>query len=410
MNRERIIEYTCDLVNIPTENRPPLGFEAEGQKYIRKRLEELGMEIVEVGPEDIPGYETNPLFSHDRDFTGRKSIAGIWRGKGNGKSVLLNGHMDVAPKEPMAWTVTEPFQALVKDGKIYGRGSADMKGGLVSALDAIATLKEEGFEPSGDIIFESVVDEEYAGSNGSLALALKGIRADFGIIMESTMEDVCPACVGSLVYTLTITGNAGMPYTGEVIANPILDMKDLLQVLDDYNRDRIAATKKPELWKDSVQDAQVVYMKLKAGEVTPHGQLSAPIDAWVEIVIQTYPNEKEEEVEAFLMQYLKEHFKHYDRLNVKKSYHYCPAAQSDLNCKAINIMKECVDEVTGNETKVNGWLGACDLHILNNLCNTPGVVFGPVGERLHGPDEWVDIDSLVRVSGAISEFIKKWCK
>ena len=121
MNRERIIEYTCDLVNIPTENRPPLGFEAEGQKYIRKRLEELGMEIVEVGPEDIPVYETNPLFSHDRDFTGRKSIAGIWRGKGNGKSVLLNGHMDVAPKEPMAWTVTEPFQALVKDGKILGK-------------------------------------------------------------------------------------------------------------------------------------------------------------------------------------------------------------------------------------------------------------------------------------------------
>ena len=118
--------------------------------------------------------------------------------------------------------VCEPYESVVKEGRIYGRGSADMKAGLACALTALRELRESGFVPKGDILFESVVDEECAGASGTLASRMMGHNADYGIILEPTGLAICPACVGSLLFRLTVKGIAGMPYTGEEISNTCL--------------------------------------------------------------------------------------------------------------------------------------------------------------------------------------------
>lgn len=406
--REQVIKYTQDLVNIPTENKPPVGYEKKGQEYIKKELEALGLEVLEIGPYDVPDFKENPAFSHERDYTDRKDVIGIWRGTGGGKSVLLTGHMDVAPKEPMCWEVCEPYNSVVKDGKIYGRGTADMKGGLACALTAVKALKESGFQPKGDIIFETVVDEEYSGANGTLAARMSGINADFGIILEPTGLTICPGCVGSLVYRLTITGNAGMPYTGEEISNPIFEMMELLQVIKDYDDTRMKILEKPKLWENTVQDPQLIMMKLKAGEVEPSGQLSSPIDAWTELVIQTYPNETEEEAVSYFMNYIKEHYTHMENLKIEAMYHYCKASQSDLDAPGIEFLREKAKKYI-DDPVVCGAMFSCDLYALNEYGHMPGVVFGPKGERLHGPDEWVDIDSQIQVINTLQDFMVEWC-
>ena len=122
-----MVALTCALVNIPTENHPPYGDEAKGQEYMKHYFKKMGFEVDEYSPQDLPEYESNLLFIK-RNFDGRNNLAAVWKGTGGGRSLLLSGHMDVAPKEPMPWTITEPFSALMKNGKIYGRGSADMKG------------------------------------------------------------------------------------------------------------------------------------------------------------------------------------------------------------------------------------------------------------------------------------------
>lgn len=114
--KDELVKLTCDLVNIPTENRPPKGDEKAGQEFYKKYLENMGLETDSFSPEEIPEYETNPEFLK-RDLKDRKNVVGKWKGSGGGKSIILSGHMDVAPKEPMAWTVCEPFNAVVKDGK-----------------------------------------------------------------------------------------------------------------------------------------------------------------------------------------------------------------------------------------------------------------------------------------------------
>ncbi len=184
------------LVRCPTENHPPRGNEAPGQAVLRAAYEAMGLETRMLCPADLPEYPAHPAFL-PRDFAGRENLVGTWRGEGGGRSVLLTGHMDVVPKEPMPWTVTQPFEPLIQAGRMYGRGTADMKAGLVCAAEAVRRLQEEGFRPKGDVILESVVDEEYAGANGTVAGRLAGINADFGIVLEASgLTSAPPAWAG----------------------------------------------------------------------------------------------------------------------------------------------------------------------------------------------------------------------
>ncbi len=124
--REQLVELASDLVRIPTINFPPDGDEAPGQARLRACYEQLELEIDQFSPTDLPEYPSHPEFL-PRNLVGRENLVGTWRGTGGGKSVLITGHMDVVPIEPLPWTVTQPFEPILKEGKLYGRGSADMR-------------------------------------------------------------------------------------------------------------------------------------------------------------------------------------------------------------------------------------------------------------------------------------------
>lgn len=406
-NNAQMIDLLEALVRCPTENRPPHGYEAEGQAVLAEAYKQLGLEIHRLCPADVDGYPGHAAFL-PRDFAGRENLTGIWRGKGGGKSLLLTGHMDVAPKEPMPWVVTDPYVPLIKDGRMYGRGTADMKAGLVCAWEAVRRLKAQGFEPAGDIILESVVDEEYAGANGTVAGRLSGYNADFGIVLEATGLNICPACVGGLVLNLRVQGVAGMPYTGEEIGNPAYDIAELIQLVQKFSEKRMAEAPKPELWSGTVQGAQVVITKVKAGEVAPHGQLSTPIDAWMEIVMQSYPGEEEAQLIGELTDFMRAHYHDPDGLTITREYRYCRPAMTDPENPGVQLLARCARPLT-ERARVCGAMLSCDMFALTELGHIPSVIFGPIGERLHAPDEWVDLESVEICTRSLMEFIVKWC-
>ncbi|MGI6237084.1 MAG: M20 family metallopeptidase [Candidatus Excrementavichristensenella sp.] len=402
-----MLKLLADLVRCPTENRPPHGYEAEGMKRIEEAYRQLGLQVSRVCPRDLPQYPDHPAFL-PRDFEDRENVVGIWRGSGGGKSVLLTGHMDVAPKEPMPWTVTQPYVPLIRDGRMYGRGTADMKAGLACAWEAVRRLQREGFEPSGDILLESVVDEEYAGANGTIAGRLAGYNADFAIVLEPTGMNVCPACVGGLVIQLHVKGIAGMPYTGEEISNPAYDIAELIALVKRFSEKRIAETPQPALWADTVQGAQVVITKVKAGEVGYEGQLSTPIDAWMEIVMQSYPGEEEEELLSALKRFLRENYRDPDGVTMKRMYRYCRPAHTDPEHPAVKLLSECGMRYT-KRARICGAMFSCDMFALTELGHIPSVIFGPIGGRLHAPDEWVDLESMELCVRTLMDFIRRWC-
>ncbi|MEN6313392.1 MAG: M20/M25/M40 family metallo-hydrolase [Clostridiaceae bacterium] len=405
--KKQLLDLTCDLVRIPTINFPPDGNEKAGQEYLKKYLKDMGLIIDEFSPADLPEYPDNPEFLK-RNFEGRNDILAVWKGTGGGKSLLLTGHMDVVPIEPLPWTVTQPFEPLVRDGRLYGRGSADMKGGLACAVTAIKMLKESGFVPKGDIIFESVVDEEYADSNGTIASRLKGNNTDYAVLLEFSGLKVNPACLGGLIFKITVKGEAGMPFTGTKIENPAVGIAEIIKLLVEYTEKRIKETPVPELWKNAAQGLQTIITKVKAGEAYESGQLSVPIDAWLEVVLQSYPGEAADDLEAALKEFLFARFSCPGALHIEREYHYCRPGYSDPDHPGTRLLAECAGRYT-EHAEICGSLASCDLFALNEIGGMNAAIFGPVGDHVHAPDEWMDIESVNICAQSLADFIVEWC-
>ena len=406
--RQLLIRRTQELVNIPTVNGPPHGAEKAGQDYVMTCLRELDMTVAAFSPEDAPDFAHNPAFISGQDYTDRYNVRGCWKGSGGARSVILNGHMDVVTEEPGPWTKCEPFRSVVDGDRIYGRGTADMKGGLACALTALKMLKDEGFIPRGDICFESVVDEEYASSAGSIAARQLGYNADFGVILEPTGLNLCPACVGSIVLGITVQGVAGMPYTGEKVINPVYMLGEVITLIREYESIRLDSAKTPPLWQKTPQAVQLVITKAKSGDVRPHGQLTTPQDAWVELVIQTYPDEDMQQVFEGFERFMKQRFSQPDKLKVELEYHFCRASDMHVDTRGLDALKRCADRHT-DSAKVCGAMFSCDLFAFTLYGGMPAVVFGPAGEKLHGPDEWVSISSMEKVTLSLRDFLVDWC-
>lgn len=395
------------LVDIPTENHPPSGDEARGQAYIKKLYKKMGLQVDVFSPLELYGFDGNPAFLHERDLNGRKNVVGVWKGTGGGRSAVLSGHMDVAPKEPLPWTVCEPFKSVAQDGRVYGRGACDMKGGLACAAAAVMELKKSGFVPRGDIIVESVVDEEYASGNGTIASRMKGYNADFAVVLEPSGMLVCPANVGSVMVKITIAGNPGMPYTKEKIFNVSYALGALLLALRELEEIRENAPA-PALWSDAVQKRKMVITKVKAGEIRPHGQLSSPMDAWVEVSVQTYPGETMEAALAELESFIREKLGPEAKVTVEPLYHYVAPADTAPDHPGVAALLDCAKRYI-EDARATCAPFPCDLFAFQKYGDTPGVIFGPAGGNLHGPDEWVDIKSMVQTTKSLCDFLTEWC-
>ncbi len=405
--KERLTSLTRDLVDIPTENNPPDGDEAAAQAYVEKLLGGMGFRLDVFSPVEISGFEQNPAFLHGRNLNLRKDVVGVWKGSGGGKSVVLSGHMDVAPREPLPWKECEPFRSVVKNGRIYGRGSCDMKGGFACAAAAVELLRESGFTPRGDVIVESVVDEEYASGNGTIASRFRGYNADFAVVLEPSGLRICPANVGGVMVRIEISGQAGMPYTGEKTFNIAYALGHMLRLLEELERKREEA-ECPPLWHSALQKRKMVVTKVKAGEVKPHGQLGAPIDAWVEVSVQTYPGETPQTVLKELNDFIRPRFKSSAVLRITPLYHYVEPADTPPEHPGVRKIAECAKKYIP-EVQISCAPFPCDLFAFQKYGGTPGVIFGPIGGNLHGPDEWVDIESMKNVTLALADFIRLWC-
>jgi acetylornithine deacetylase len=185
-----------------------VGGEARVQELIAERMAALGAKVERWEPsaEALAPYAGRAGYYPGRDFRGRPNQAATLKGAGGGRSLLLTGHVDVVPPGA-GWTV-EPFGGLRRDGRVYGRGAVDMKGGLGAMILAVEAVVRSGLRPHGDIIVGTVVDEE-AGGMGTLDFAVHGYRADGAILTESTNLHVAPLCRGILWGKLILHGRSG---------------------------------------------------------------------------------------------------------------------------------------------------------------------------------------------------------
>ncbi len=183
------------------------GREQEAQHFIADKLRSLQCEV-EILRSDYSELERHPAFSDDGvSFEERLNVVGTWAGSGSGRSLILNGHMDVVPVGNVALWKFPPWEGVVHEGKLHGRGACDMKAGLAAAVFAMQALQQLGFQPAGDVRFESVIGEE-SGGVGTLTTLVRGFSADAAIIMEPTRLRICPLHAGALSFRLRVSGRA----------------------------------------------------------------------------------------------------------------------------------------------------------------------------------------------------------
>jgi acetylornithine deacetylase len=204
-----LVELVRSLVRFDTTTHvlgQPAREEAALQAFVAGRLRPLGAEV-RVWEPDVSGLAGHPMIPDGFSFAGRPQLAARFRGRGGGRTLLFNGHIDVVSVEPRERWAHDPFAAVVADGAVHGRGSCDMKGGVACMIVAAEVLTRLGVPLAGDLIVNTVSEEESTGAGG-LAMA-HALHADAAIVPEASGMDVWIACRGSLLPTIIVEGRSG---------------------------------------------------------------------------------------------------------------------------------------------------------------------------------------------------------
>ena len=244
--REEIIQTLRTLVQIPTTT----GKEAEGQKYIKDLYSNLGLEIISFEADHEKLCQHKAFIESGWEFKGRPNIIGILEGEPSARSLILNGHIDVVPPEPIGEWDFSPWEGKIVGKKLYGRGAMDMKGGLIANYFALKSVLEAGLKPKGTVMLQSVIEEETGGGGGTLACFLEGFTADGLIISEPTMK-IIVAHPGVHYFRVRVVGkpaHAGIAHTG---VNAIGKMNKIYQALVELDEKRAREKRYPLFEKDS---------------------------------------------------------------------------------------------------------------------------------------------------------------
>ncbi len=239
-NRDIAIEMLQELVAAPSIT----GAEEPAQDVVERLLRErdLGIDRWEATPEEIAPYYWH--VGEETVFAGRPNVVGKRTASGNGRSILLNAHMDTVDYgDESLWTYP-PLSGVVKGDLLYGRGSCDMKGGLVSYLLALDALDSLGIRLAGDVTIAATVGEENGGV-GALSTILRGHQADAALITEPTRLALVPAQGGSLVLRLTIRGKSAHGAVRDEGVSAIEKFIPIFQDLLAFERERNATLQHP---------------------------------------------------------------------------------------------------------------------------------------------------------------------
>ena len=414
--RDELLNLASELVKIPTENIVPTGYEKECQDYLHGYLKKInGIEIDYFTPSDIDGLKDHPVYRGDRDYSNRPNVVASKSGTGGGRSVVLSSHVDTVTKKPLPWPTGDPFSGTISDGKLFGRGSFDMKGGLAVTVMCLKIIAEKSLPIKGKVIVESVVDEENAGCIGTLASRLRGHNADIAILPEPSLLQICPATKGGKHFRIDIGGKAGTGYGGEEIVNPIYGAGLLAYKIREYDKQINSVDGQGGYFYEKEKAARtIIFDKIQSGDLDPGGNIGIPDSAWFSLFINTLPGFTEQVLDDEFCGFVervaaenKEVFKTPPRVSGLTRYLW--PTEMDIKHPSLAVLEEAAIAGGLENPVITGAKFACDGFVFDKYFNTPAIIFGPRGENAHAQDEYVLTEDLVLLTKIYLNFILKWC-
>ncbi len=412
-HRDRLVEIIRNLVRIPSENTPPIGTEEACQQYVAEFLCQQDLVPTLYKLSEVPGLQEHPLYESGRKYEHRPNVGARRKGRGGGRSLVLSGHIDTVPRGTQLWT-RDPFGAEVDGNRLYGRGSNDMKGGVGTNLFIVEALRALGIELRGDLVFETVVDEEFGGVNGTLAGRLKGFNADAAVISEPSFLRICPAQRGGRTVHIKLSAAGGVLTEGKFPAGVIDQLRHLLIKVQEFTEQRRAKAVVHELYADASDPVPVSITKVFTGPWGTKEPITIPETCQVEMYWQLMPGEKQDEVEREFHAWFDAVVASAPQLfpfrpKVEFPIRWLPGSSILKTEPLVRELAACAAKVLGKEPLIQGIEGPCDMYVFHQAFGIPAVLWGARGGNTHGADEYLEIDSVVQAARALLMFVCDWC-
>ncbi len=386
-----------------------LGNEHGVQRLMQRTFRELGLEVHTFEP-DVGTLAQLPGFSPPEwSYRNRPNVVGVWRAKApGGRSLVLNGHVDVVSPEPISLWSYDPWGAQIVGDRLYGRGACDMKSGVNAMVYAIRALRAADVELLGDVILQSVIEEECTG-NGTLACLQRGFTADGCLIPEAFYGQALVAQVGVLWCRVKVRGIAAHAKGANEAVNAIEKMYVVIQAMRELEA-QLNRSKHPAFvavpWPINFSPGVI-----RAGDWPS----TVPAVCELEFRMAFYPDQDydhgREMVRSHLLQaaardpWLKDHppeitFYGFQAEGTAVSFEDCPVIQ---------VLQSAYREVSGQDLHPLASTATTDTRFFLRYYGIPATCTGPRGGNVHGIDEYVDLPTVLELTKVIALFAMDWC-
>ena len=381
IDRDYLRDTLVDLVRINSINpgiAPTGPGEAEIAAYVADALHKLNLEV--------STHEPAP---------GRTSVVGMLKGSGGGRSLMLNGHIDTVGIADMQ----DPFSATIRDGKLYGRGSYDMKGGLVAGMAAVKALVDAGASLSGDVLLAAVADEE--DFSVGTAEVIKHHQVDGAIVTEPTELGLCVAHKGFMHVEIETIGHAAHGSSFEEGIDANMHMGRVLAGLDKLDQDLHTRREHPLTGPASLHAALI-----KGGT----GKSTYAPSCKLQIERRTIPGETErqvvDEIQAIIdkLAAADPTFKAAQKTLIVRN-----PFEVDPKLPLVQVLQKAATEVLGKQPRIMGNSGWMETALFAAV-GVPAVVMGPIGEGAHCTEEWVDLASVAKTAQVLAQAALIYCQ
>jgi acetylornithine deacetylase len=385
------------------------GQETPAQEYMAAWMRRQGMQV-DLWDIDLPRLKEHPAYGAEYERAQATGLVGWIGGAEPGaRSLILNGHVDVVPAGDLSNWHYPPWQATVADGRVYGRGSCDMKGGLACAMQAIKALQAAGVNLRGKLLLESVVGEEDGGL-GALAAVVRGYRADGAVLIEPTELAIAPVQAGALTFRVRIQGQSAHGCVREEGVSAIEEFIPVFQALLQLEQTR----------NQSVQDPLYARYRLpyalSIGRVES-GDWPSSVAEWLEfqgrygIIPGEDMDQARRQFEAAVAgaaasdSWLRLHPPVVEWWGGQFA-----AARVLVDEPVVQVVSAAYRAATGAASRFEGMTYGSDMRILVNQGHTPALLFGPGDvRRAHKPDEFVPVDDLLVVTRTLALAALQFC-
>lgn len=401
--------FLADFVAIPSlrfEEGPAQDFMADALRKRGYKVDDWSINLSDL--EHLPGF--GPIHG---DFSRAHSVVGSHHPETTkGRSLILQGHLDVVPTGPAEMWRDPPFDPIIRDGWMYGRGAGDMKAGTVAALFALDALKTAGYVPAATVHFQSVIEEESTGL-GALSTLQRGYRADLAVLPEPSSLTINRAQVGALWFRLRVRGKPVHVSVAGEGSNAIMAGYDMITALRELEADWNARAARDPVY------AEVPHpLNLNAGKIAG-GDWASSVPAWCDIDCRmgVLPGqdlaEARAEIEACVARAAHDHpFLSNSPPEViwngfqAEGYVLGPEADP-----ALSVMRDAFAEVFGPDEPLreHKMTALTDTRFYGLYYDIPAFCIGPRAENIHGFDERVELSSCRDLTVLLALFIARWC-